>query len=214
MRDAVISRDRTPLAGLPAGARVGTGSPRRAAQLLDAFPRLQIVQIRGNVQTRIDTIAAGRVDAVILAAAGLGRLDLLSQATQLLDPSLMVPAPGQAALAVECRSDDEAVVSMLSALEDPDTRAAVTAERALLTALEAGCSAPVGALAERYGADLVLRVAAGGPPVVRHVASGSVAAPADLGRAAADHLLNTSAGLTAREGGPAGTHYASSGVGS
>ena len=155
-RDALVARDGLDLDELvakstPAPARIGTGSPRRAAQLnawaAAAGVRIETVPIRGNVDTRIGYVRSGELDAVVLAAAGLSRLGRLDEATQLIDPALMLPAPGQGALALECRAGDSGLAAALGLLDDPATRAAVTAERALLAALEAGCSAPVGALA-------------------------------------------------------------------
>src|SRR5665647_2220985 len=146
-----------PAEGLVIGAvparedpRVGTGSPRRAAQLLAARPDLDIVDIRGNVDTRLRRVARDDLDAVVLACAGLARLGRLDAITQALDPTVMTPAPGQGALAVEVRADLEPGSPLhraLAALDDPATRIAVAAERALLARLEAGCAAPVGALA-------------------------------------------------------------------
>ncbi|WP_277500116.1 hydroxymethylbilane synthase [Nocardioides sp. ChNu-99] len=147
-RDVVVARDGLTLGELPVGSRVGTGSPRRAAQLAALGLGLEIVAIRGNVDTRIGKIAAGEVDAVLLARAGLARLGREAEVTETIDPFQMLPAPGQGALAVECRAADADLVELLGALDDPGTRAAVTAERAVLSTLEAGCSAPVGALAE------------------------------------------------------------------
>lgn len=147
-RDALISRDRLGLADLPAGARVGTGSPRRAAQLRALRPDLRVVDLRGNVDTRIRRVAEGTVDAVVLAVAGLERLERREEITEVLPVETMLPAPGQGALAVECRADDAGLADELRrSLEDTDSRLAVTAERALLRRLEAGCTAPVGALA-------------------------------------------------------------------
>lgn len=160
-RDVLISRDGTSLSDLPAGAVIGTGSPRRAVQLAAAAPQVRITGIRGNVGSRIDKVATGEVDAVVLAAAGLRRLGRFGEASQVLDTTVMLPAPGQGALAVECRSDDRAMTSILGALDHPQTRAAVAAERALLGGLEAGCSAPVGALATYDRGDLVLDAVAG-----------------------------------------------------
>jgi hydroxymethylbilane synthase len=148
-RDVVVARDGLTLGGLPAGSRVGTGSPRRAAQLGALGLGLEIVDIRGNVDTRIKKVTSGELDAVVLARAGLARIGRLDEVTEVLDPLQMLPAPGQGALAVECRSDEEFLVDQVRlALDDDRTRAAVTAERTVLNALEAGCSAPVGALAE------------------------------------------------------------------
>lgn len=161
-RDALCARDGLTLETLPPGARVGTGSPRRAAQLRAARPDLEVVDIRGNVDTRLGRVpglgeradAPGDLDAVVLAAAGLARLGRLGAATELLEPDVMAPAPGQGALAVECRAEslgdgpgaDRRLAAALAALDHLPTRLAVTAERALLAALEAGCSAPIGAL--------------------------------------------------------------------
>jgi hydroxymethylbilane synthase len=149
-RDALVARDRLALDGLPPGSRIGTGSPRRAAQLHAHRPDLEVVDVRGNVDTRLGLVADGTVDAVLLARAGLARLGRLDRVTEVLDPSVMLPAPGQGALAVESRADgatDPALQTSLRTLDDPASRAAVTAERAVLAGLEAGCSAPVGALA-------------------------------------------------------------------
>ena len=156
VRDALCARDGLTLAQLPAGAKVGTGSPRRAAQLRAARPDLEIIDIRGNVDTRLGRVAGlvegapGDLDAVVLAAAGLSRLDRLDMVSELLDPSVMLPAPGQGALAVECRTADAAegpLSRALAAYDDTASRMTVTAERALLQRLEAGCTAPIGALA-------------------------------------------------------------------
>ncbi|WP_459252987.1 hydroxymethylbilane synthase [Arthrobacter antibioticus] len=173
-RDALCSRDGLSLGQLPQGATVGTGSPRRAAQLLAYRKDLKIVDIRGNVDTRLarvpglpgnPAVAAvpgkiGDLDAVVLAAAGLSRIDRLDTVTEFLDTEVMLPAPGQGALALECRSADtdlsEVLGQSLAAVDDNDSRLAVTAERALLARLEAGCSAPVGALAHRKGSMLYL----------------------------------------------------------
>jgi hydroxymethylbilane synthase len=152
-RDALVARDGKVLGELPAGATVGTGSPRRRAQLDALGLGLDVVPIRGNVDTRIGKVTAGELDAVVVAAAGLRRLGRVGEATELLDPLQMLPAPAQGALAVECRvpataADQELAAALRSVLDDEYTRTAVTAERALLAALEAGCSAPVGALAD------------------------------------------------------------------
>lgn len=147
-RDVVVARDGLTLGELPAGSRVGTGSPRRIAQLNALGLGLECVEIRGNVDTRIRKVTSGELDAVLLARAGLARLGRAEEATEVLDPLQMLPAPGQGALAVECRADDADLIAALAPLDDADTRACVAAERALLAALEAGCSAPVGALAD------------------------------------------------------------------
>ncbi len=146
-RDALVSRDGSALSALSPGTRIGTGAPRRVAQLLALDHGLVCVPLRGNVDTRLRKAATGELDAVVLAAAGLRRLGRAGEITEILDPDLMLPAPAQGALAVECRSGDHSLVEQLSCLEDERTRAAVIAERTLLATLEAGCSAPVAALA-------------------------------------------------------------------
>jgi len=147
-RDVLVARDGLTLGELPPGSTVGTGSPRRAAQLRALGLGMEVVDLRGNVDTRLDRVAAGGLDAVVVARAGLARLGRLDEVTEALDPLQMLPAPGQGALAVECRAGDPLADSLRRLLDDPDTRAAVTAERAFLAAVGAGCSAPVGALAE------------------------------------------------------------------
>jgi hydroxymethylbilane synthase len=146
-RDVLVARDGGTVATLPVGATVGTGSPRRAAQLRALRPDLDVVPVRGNVDTRLRKVADGDLDAVVLAHAGLARLDRLDAVTEVIGTAQMLPAPGQGALAVECRDveDDAALLDALRDLDDDATRVAVTAERSLLAALEAGCSAPVGA---------------------------------------------------------------------
>ncbi|MEU3775306.1 hydroxymethylbilane synthase [Streptomyces sp. NPDC032472] len=151
-RDALVARDGLTFEQLPDGARIGTGSPRRTAQLHHYAralgKRIETVAIRGNVDTRIGYVRDGELDAVVLAAAGLNRIGRSDEVTDYLSVDNVLPAPGQGALAVECLASDEDLVAALGQLDDPHTRAAVTAERSLLAALEAGCSAPVGALAD------------------------------------------------------------------
>ncbi|MEU9093950.1 hydroxymethylbilane synthase [Streptomyces sp. NPDC048428] len=151
-RDALVARDGLTFEQLPSGARIGTGSPRRMAQL-NAYARshgldIETVPIRGNVDTRIGFVRSGELDAVVLAAAGLSRLGRSGEVTDFLSVDTVLPAPGQGALAIECAASSADLAAALAELDDPYTRAAVTAERALLAALEAGCSAPVGALAD------------------------------------------------------------------
>ncbi|MFB7332746.1 hydroxymethylbilane synthase [Streptomyces adustus] len=151
-RDVIVARDALKFTDLPRGARIGTGSPRRAAQL-NAYARshgldIETVSIRGNVDTRIGFVRDGELDAVVLAAAGLNRLGRIDEVTDFLSVDTVLPAPGQGALAIECSADDADLIAALGELDDPFTRVAVTAERSLLAALEAGCSAPVGALAD------------------------------------------------------------------
>ena len=148
-RDALVARDGMVLGELPPGSRIGTGSPRRIAQLDALGLGLDVVAIRGNVDTRVGKVTSGELDGVVVAAAGLARLGRLGEATELLDPLQMLPAPAQGALAVECRVQDHELATVLAdVLDDELTRAAVVAERAVLATLEAGCSAPVGALAD------------------------------------------------------------------
>ena len=146
-RDALIAREGAKLADLPPGARIGTGSPRRAAQLLGLRADLRCVPIRGNAGTRLGKVSEGELDAVVLAYAGLARIGHVGAITQVFEPEEMLPAPGQGALAVECREDDAELAALLQAVNDEPSMAAVTAERSLLEALEAGCSAPIGAYA-------------------------------------------------------------------
>jgi hydroxymethylbilane synthase len=147
-RDALIARDGLTLAQLPPGARIGTGAVRRIAALRALGLQVETVPIRGNVDTRLRKVTDGELDAVILARAGLARLGRAGEITEIIDPALILPAPAQGALAVECRRDDADLVAALALLDDAYSRAAVTAERALLATLEAGCSAPVAGLAE------------------------------------------------------------------
>jgi hydroxymethylbilane synthase len=200
-RDALVAREGRTLAELPAGARVGTGSPRRAAQLRALGLGIDVVAIRGNVDTRLRRVSEGDLDAVVVAAAGLARLGRLQEATEVLDPGQILPAPGQGALAVECRADDLGLVAALTALDDPGARAAVTAERVLLAALEAGCTAPVGALADIAMGDddqdeIYLRAvvaATDGSHAVRLSATGPSSDPEGLGRRLAGDLLDAGA---------------------
>ena len=195
-RDVLVARDGLTLGELPVGAVVGTGAPRRAAQILALGLGVEVVPIRGNVDTRLRKVSSGEVDAVVLARAGLARLDRLDAVTETLDPLLMLPAPAQGALAVECRASDGELVAQLAALDHADSRAAVLAERALLAGLEAGCTAPVGALAVlaegEDGPELFLRgsvTAADGSDAVRLSATGPVNDADAIGRRLAADLL-------------------------
>src|SRR3954447_5879285 len=151
-RDVIVARDALKFTDLPRGARIGTGSPRRMAQL-NAYARahgldIETVAIRGNIDTRVRFVRDGELDAVVLAAAGLSRIGRIDEVTDFLSVDTVLPAPGQGALAIECTADNAELIAALGELDDPFTRVAVTAERSLLAALEAGCSAPVGALAD------------------------------------------------------------------
>ena len=202
-RDVLVARDGLTLGELPQGSRIGTGSPRRAAQINALGLGVEIVGIRGNVDTRLGKVTSGEVDGVVLAMAGLVRLRRTAEATEILDPLQILPAPGQGALACECRADDDATARLLDVLDDPDTRAAVTAERSLLATLEAGCSAPVGALAEIAwgddGDELWLRAVVAditGASTIRLSATGSPSEAAAVGeRLAAEMLAEGAASL-------------------
>jgi len=206
-RDALVARDGLTLGELPVGSTVGTGSPRRAAQLEALGLGLTIVPLRGNVDTRIRKVADGELDAVVLARAGIARLGRTAEITETLEPIQMLPAPAQGALAVECRVDDVDTEHLLqSTLDDSSSRAAVTAERAMLAALEAGCSAPVGALADVVedldddGAvvyRISLRGVAATPEneMLRASATGDLTAAEELGRALAAELLDLGAAV-------------------
>ena len=203
-RDVLAARGGAKLADLPAGAKIGTGSPRRAAQLRALRPDLQPVPVRGNAGTRLGRITSGEVDAVLLAYAGLARLGRLDAVTQVFEPDEMLPAPGQGALAVECRADDTDLAALLARLDDPVSHLATDAERGVLAALQAGCSAPIGAYAAppaapagspgaaREGlAQLRLSavvVSADGTEAVRACATGPAAEAARLGQQVADEL--------------------------
>lgn len=197
-RDALVARDGLTLGELPVGSRVGTGSPRRAAQLRALGLGLEVVAIRGNIDTRMGKVTAGELDAVVLAASGLRRMGRVDAITELLDPLQMLPAPAQGALAIECRADDTATLALLARLDDSDARAAVTAERAVLSELEAGCSAPIGALADIAVGDgpddseLFLRAnitALDGSDAVRLSATGPLEQAEAIGRRLAQDLL-------------------------
>ncbi|CAA9341169.1 MAG: Porphobilinogen deaminase [uncultured Nocardioidaceae bacterium] len=196
-RDAVVARAGMTLGELPVGSRIGTGSPRRSAQLHALGLGLEVVAIRGNVDTRVRKVRSGELDAVVLARAGLARIDRLAEITETLDPLQMLPAPGQGALAVETRrGDGELTDAVRAALDDSASRAAALAERTVLADLEAGCAAPVGALAEvvegEDGEELWLRAVALSPDgmlSVRRSATGSPTDPIGLGHALAGEMV-------------------------
>ncbi|MEU7873194.1 hydroxymethylbilane synthase [Dactylosporangium sp. NPDC049140] len=194
-RDALVARGGLTLNELPDDAKIGTGALRRIAQINVLGRRLHAVPLRGNIDTRLRKLAEGEFDAIVLATAGLARLGRAGEATELLDPLLMLPAPAQGALAVECREDDVELREVLAALDDEYTRAAVTAERALLAELEAGCSAPIAALAEvaegDEGPEIYLRGAVFSPDggfALRLSRTGTLADAAEVGRALARDL--------------------------
>lgn len=207
-RDALVARDGLTLAELGPGATIGTGALRRIAQLHALGRNLVPVPIRGNVDTRLRKVASGELDAVVLARAGIARLGRAGEITETLDPMLVLPAPAQGALAVECRADDAPVVDAVSTLDDPAARAAVAAERALLAALEAGCSAPVAGLAEvaegDHGDEIYLRGAvfsADGTQAVRLSRTGALADADLVGRLLAADLLDAGAAMILGERG-------------
>lgn len=195
-RDALVARDGAKLADLPPGARIGTGSPRRAAQLLGLRGDLRCVPIRGNAGTRLGKVGEGELDGVVLAYAGLARIGYAHTVTQIFEPDEMLPAPGQGALAVECRDGEPELAALLQALTDQASLAAVTAERSLLEALEAGCSAPIGAYAAGTE-QLRMRAAVistDGSRVLRAHGSAPGAEAWQLGRDLAAELLRAGAG--------------------
>jgi len=204
-RDALVARDGFVLGELPPGAVVGTSAPRRAAQLLALGLGLRIAPLRGNLETRLRKVSEGELDAVVVARAGLARIGRTDVVTEALEPVQLLPAPAQGALAVECRSDDTDLAEVLTDLNDAATHAAVAAERALLSELEAGCTAPVGAIAEvveslddegRIVEELSLRgcaAAIDGAEVLRASVVGPPEDAADLGRSLARELLDLGA---------------------
>jgi hydroxymethylbilane synthase len=207
-RDALVARDGAKLADLPSGARIGTGSPRRAAQLTQLRSDVTCVPVRGNANTRLAKVRAGEFDAVVLAYAGLARIGQTDLVSEIFEPDAMVPAPGQGALAVECRSANTELAELLARVDHAPTRAAVTAERGLLAALEAGCSAPVGAYAAqagdgwlhldgvvlggtaaRFQLAMLDSASASGRMVIRERGEAHAADAADLGRELAARML-------------------------
>jgi hydroxymethylbilane synthase len=195
--DVLVSARGASLADLPRGASVGTGSLRRRAQLLHVRPDLQMTDIRGNIDTRLRKLDASKYDALVLAEAGLHRLGLDARITQRLPAEIVLPAPGQGALALETRSDDEPTRRTVAQLDHPPTHAAVAAERAMLAALQGGCLAPIAALGRVEGERLTLVGRVLSRDGVRRIDAGETAAAADaldLGRRVADKLLAEGAG--------------------
>ncbi|AKE91032.1 MULTISPECIES: hydroxymethylbilane synthase [Rhodococcus] len=204
-RDALVARDGLVLGELPPGSRVGTSAPRRRAQLAAMGLGLDIQPLRGNIDTRLGKVASGELDAIVIARAGLSRIGRLDRITESLEPVQMLPAPSQGALAVECRAGDTALIEILAGLDDRASRVAVVAERALLAELEAGCTAPVGAVAEvvesldddgRVIEELSVRgcaAALDGSDVLRASAVGDPDRAEELGRAVARELLDLGA---------------------
>ena len=175
-RDALVASGGRRLAELPAGARVGTSSQRRALLLRALRPDLELADVRGNVDTRLRKVASGEYDGVVLAVAGLERLGRLHEATQIFEALEFLPSPGQGAIAIQCRSDDAATRELLASVDDASTRAAVEAERGILAELGSGCALPVGAFAQIAGGLLALRAMLGDEAAER-VRFGDAAGP-------------------------------------
>jgi hydroxymethylbilane synthase len=204
-RDALVARDGLVLGELPVGSVIGTSSPRRTAQLRALGLGLEIRPLRGNLDTRLNRVSNGDLDGIVVARAGLARIGRLEVVTETLEPVQMLPAPAQGALAVECRAGDTGLAALLAELDDADTRAAVTAERVLLAELEAGCSAPVGAIAEvvesidedgRIFEEVSLRgcvATLDGSDVIRASGIGTTERAADLGVSVAAELFELGA---------------------
>jgi len=195
-RDAFVSPRYADLAALPAGARVGTASLRRQCQLRAAYPALEIVTLRGNVNTRLSKLDAGEFDAIILAVAGLKRLGFEERIRASLDTDISLPAVGQGVVCIEARRDDAETRALLAALEHAPTRLCIRAERAFNAALEGGCQVPIGGYAELHGESLRLRGMVGDPDG-SHIIRGELTGPAiqaeQLGRQLADELLGRGA---------------------
>jgi hydroxymethylbilane synthase len=192
-RDALVSASGSSLRGLPGGAVIGTSSPRREAQVRELRPDLAMKPIRGNVDTRIAKVDAGDYDATVLALAGLRRMGLEHRASHVFGFEELLPAPAQGALAVECRVTDRETRDLLAAIDHPETRAAVTAERSFLAAIDAGCSFPAGAYAEQFGTTLKLHaLVANNGRIVRSKMAGPVGTAAGLGRTLAEELMTLS----------------------
>ncbi len=187
----------TSLDGLSHGAKVGTGSPRRQAQLLHLRPDLELLEIRGNVDTRLRKLDEGQYDAIILAEAGLRRLGLQDRISLLLQPPVLYPAVSQGALGIECRAEDEATQAVLSSICCANTLAEALAERSLLRTLRAGCHAPLGVWCELNGDELTLTgvlLSLDGAQRIEQSAKGLIAQPEEIGVEVAEHLLASGAG--------------------
>jgi hydroxymethylbilane synthase len=201
--DALIAREAKSFDDLPRGAVIGTGSLRRQAQLLAARPDLKMADIRGNVETRLKKLEAGDYDAIVLAEAGLRRLQLTAHITQVLPKSIILPAIGQGALGVEARDDDPFTREILARLDDADTHRAVAAERALLYTLRGGCMAPVGAWGRVEDGRLALSAVVLSPDGKQKLECSAAADPAEaeqLGRQVAEQLLAQGAAELIRQG--------------
>jgi hydroxymethylbilane synthase len=202
-RDALISRDNLSLMELPAGARVGTSSPRRSARILHVRPDLMVLPMRGNVDTRLRKVEEGEYDAVVLAVAGLNRVGQSGKITEFFTPEVLLPAPAQGALAVECRSDDLELIATLSLLNDPLTRFVTAAERAVLVGIGATCATAIGALAQFDDGTLILTAELSAPDADEHARAvmtrnhlgiADIALARELGLAVADEIRKTALG--------------------
>ena len=197
-RDVLVSRDGAKFAELPGAARIGTSSVRRAAQLRSLRPELQVEPLRGNLETRLRKLRAGPLDAIVIAAAGMHRMGWANQITEYLSETIVCPAVGQGALAIESRADDAQTLAALTVLEDQETRLCVTAERALLSRLGGGCQVPIAAHARRDGSEIQLTAV-----VIRPDGSGCISAISRSGAAglqAAEALGNEVAEDLLRQG--------------
>jgi hydroxymethylbilane synthase len=201
--DVLVAHPPRPFSELPRGARVGTSSPRRKAQLLAARPDLEVLEARGNVETRIQRLREGRFEAIVLARAGLARLGRLEEISEVFSPDVLLPAVGQGALALVSLAEDGDVRALLARLDDADSHASVLAERSLLAALEAGCRAPVAGRARVANGQLHLTAgvfSADGSRVLREEGSGRTAEGIAVGRAVAEKLLARGAAELIGEG--------------
>ncbi len=195
-RDALVSREGVPLGSLPRGTFLGTGSPRRAAQIRALRPDLRIGELRGNLDTRLRKVASGVVEAAVVAAAGLNRMGWQDRITQLLPPEVCIPAVGQGALAVEIRADNQEARLLLAPLDHPPTRIAITAERAFLERLGGGCNSPIAALGEVHDGRLRLWGMVASPEgdrLLRDSTEGDAASPQGVGRLLAEMFLERGA---------------------
>lgn len=191
-RDCLVARDGLTLAELPAGARIGTGAPRRISQILALRPDVECVPLRGNIDTRIGKVHSGELDAVVLAYAGLCRVERHAEATDVFDPQDFLPAPAQGALALECRVGDARSSAAIASIADKNAQACARAERSVLATLEAGCTAPVAAYAQLQGAEISLRagvIAIDGSQKLVHTATAPVNQAWELGAQVAQELL-------------------------